>query len=61
MAVRAPLSRPGTVVAGVLAPLSVGGTISFPGADSEGDLAVATDGVDAPEPTVIDPAEVVLP
>lgn len=61
VAIRAPLSRPGTVVAGVLAPLSVGGTIVFPGADGEGDVAVATGGVDAPEPAVIDPTEVPLP
>lgn len=61
VAIRAPLSRPGTVVAGVLAPLSVGGTITFPGAEGEGDVAVAADGVDAPERAVIDPAEVPLP
>lgn len=60
VAIRAPLSRPGTVVAGVLAPLSVGGTISFPGADGEGDVAVAADDIDAPEPAVIDPGEIPL-
>lgn len=61
VAIRAPLARPGTVVGGVLAPLSVGGTIVFPGADDEADVAVATSDVDAPEPVAIDPADVPLP
>lgn len=58
VAIRAPLSRPATVVAGVLAPLWVGGTIVFSGAESETRAAVAED--DAPEPVAIDPADVAL-
>jgi hypothetical protein len=61
VAIRTPLSRPGTIVAGVLAPLSVGATVVFPDPEDGGDVAVATSDVDAPEPTVIDPAEVPLP
>ncbi|MFC6992104.1 hypothetical protein ACFQH3_10260 [Haladaptatus sp. GCM10025707] len=41
VAVRTPLTEPGTVVAGILAPLVVGGTIVFPGDDGEGTIAVA--------------------
>lgn len=58
VAIRAPLSRPGTIVAGVLAPVSVGATIVFPGAEAEADVAVAED--DAPEPVMVDPADVPL-
>lgn len=54
--IRAPLTRPGTVVAGVLAPLSVGATVVFPGAEAETRVAVSESG--APEPVVIDPADV---
>lgn len=41
VAIRAPLTEPGTVVAGILAPLVVGGTIVFPGDDGEGTIAVS--------------------
>ncbi|WP_247008279.1 hypothetical protein [Halorientalis litorea] len=53
VAVRAPLAHPGTVVAGVLAPLSVGAELLLPGTDQTGTVAVA-DG-DAPETTVVSP------
>jgi hypothetical protein len=52
VAVRAPLARVGTVVAGVLAPLLVGATVVFPGEESVGDVAVAEG--PAPEPRVVD-------
>jgi hypothetical protein len=57
VAVRAPLARPGTVVAGVVAPLLAGGAVLFPDGDATGDFAVA-DG-DAPEETVVRPEAVV--
>lgn len=45
VAVRASLERPETIVAGIVAPLLVGGTILLPGEDSVGDCAVvARDG-----------------
>jgi len=53
--VRAPLSAVGTVAAGVLAPLLAGATVVFPGADTVGDVAVATGA--APEPRVLGVAE----
>ncbi|WP_436923887.1 hypothetical protein [Halosimplex amylolyticum] len=56
VAIRAPLSRPGTVVAGVLAPIRVGGTVLVDRARS-GSVAVAEAGEDAPEETVIDPSD----
>ncbi|MDL5361612.1 hypothetical protein [Halalkalicoccus sp. NIPERK01] len=49
VAIRAPLSEPGTVVAGVLAPLLAGGVIVFPGPDEVADLAVGA----GPEPSTI--------
>jgi acyl-CoA synthetase (AMP-forming)/AMP-acid ligase II len=58
VAVRAPLTHPGTVAAGVLAPLSVGASVLFPGDEvGPGDAAVA-DG-DAPEERVVAPGDVV--
>lgn len=51
VAIRAALSRPETIVAGVLAPLSVGATIVRPNGEERGTVAV-TDG-DAPEPRSI--------
>lgn len=58
VAVRAPLTHPGTVAAGVLAPLSVGASVLFPGEDTgDGDAAVA-DG-DAAEDRMVTPGEVV--
>lgn len=52
VAVRAPLAGPGTVVAGLVAPVLAGGVVLLPGddADATGDLAVATG--EAPEPVV---------
>jgi len=57
VAVRAPLAAPGTVVAGVVAPLLAGAAICFPDGEETGDFAVA-DG-DAPEESVVRPEEVV--
>lgn len=56
VAVRAPLAVPETVVAGLLAPLSVGATVLFPDEERVGDVAVATG--DAPEETVVRPDDV---
>lgn len=50
VAIRAPLADPRTVTAGVVAPLSVGGTILFPGStqgDADGDGDSGTDGEEA--------------
>jgi len=60
VAVRAPLSEPGVVVAGVLAPVLAGGTVLLD-RESTGTVAVASGGrgESAPEPTAIDPAGVV--
>jgi len=60
---RASLAEPGAVVAGLLAPLLVGGVAvladpSAPAEESRGDLAVTSG--DAPEGTVVDPADVPL-
>jgi hypothetical protein len=55
VAVRAPLSDPGTVVAGVLAPLFVGGEVRL-GADAPGTVTVG-DG-SGPEPRHVDPTTV---
>jgi hypothetical protein len=56
--VRAPLARPGTVVAGVLAPLLAGAAIVFPDEEdgTRGDVAVATG--QAPEDAVVSPDDV---
>ncbi|WP_158057663.1 acyl-CoA synthetase family protein [Halorussus halophilus] len=43
VAVRDSLAKPGTVVAGVLAPLLAGATVLFPGDEETGDFAVGTD------------------
>lgn len=56
VAVRAPLSRPGTVAAGLVAPILAGGAILFPDEETVGDHAVG--GADAPESSVVDPASV---
>ncbi|WP_232701115.1 hypothetical protein [Halobacterium wangiae] len=53
VALRAPLSHPGTVVAGVVAPLLAGASVSLPSATTDATVAV-TDG-DAPEPRQIAP------
>jgi len=59
VALRASLTDPGAVVAGVLAPLSVGATLVLPGADRTGTVAVTANG--APEPRTVDPGTVPLP
>ncbi|MFC7070221.1 acetyl-CoA synthetase [Halobaculum lipolyticum] len=55
VAVRAPLSDPRTVAAGVLAPLLVGGAVSLPDGDASPDAtaAVATDAASAVEERVL--------
>ncbi|WP_049913169.1 hypothetical protein [Halococcus thailandensis] len=55
IAVRAPLSRPGTVAGGIVAPLLADATITLPDGDIVVDVAVASD--DAPEPRSLDPAD----
>lgn len=54
VAVRAPLAHPGTVAAGLVAPILAGGEILFPGESAEGDLSVG----EGPEETVIVPERV---
>lgn len=56
VAVRAPLSRPGAVAAGVVAPLLADGVIVLPDSDTVVDVAVASG--DAPERTIVDPTTV---
>ena len=55
VAVRASLAHPGTVAAGVVAPLLAGGTVLFPDAGAVGDVAVADADADAPEPVAVSP------
>ncbi|MFB6267881.1 MAG: hypothetical protein ABEI31_09500 [Halodesulfurarchaeum sp.] len=60
VAVRAPLSTPGTVIAGILAPLVAGASILLPDGDTNGTVAVAeSSGV--PEQRRLDPEEVEIP
>ncbi|WP_049997414.1 acyl-CoA synthetase family protein [Halococcus sediminicola] len=54
IALRTSLSRPGTVVAGVVAPLLVNGIITLPDSDTVADIAIASG--DAPEARLVDPA-----
>lgn len=56
VAVRTSLANPGSVAAGVLAPICAGAVVLFPGRETVGDVAVA-DG-DAPELAVVSPDEV---
>lgn len=61
VAVRAPIDHPGTIVAGLLAPLVVGGTIVRVPEDCRGQArgSIAVSGrPDAPERLVLDPDEV---
>lgn len=51
VAVRGPLQNPKTIVAGVIAPLLVGGTILFPDENSIGEYAITTE--TAPEPRTL--------
>lgn len=62
VAVRAPLTDPRTVVAGVLAPLASGGTILFPDEGTHGDRAIVPldVGWGTPEPANVDLAVVPL-
>ncbi|WP_254537504.1 hypothetical protein [Halomarina litorea] len=54
--VRAPLTRPGTVAAGLVAPVLSGGVVVFPDDDTVGEFAVG-DG-ESPEPTTLAPGAV---
>jgi hypothetical protein len=56
VAVRASLALPGTVAAGLVAPLLAGATVVFPEDETVGDIAIATE--DAPEETLVEPSEV---
>ncbi|WP_411963503.1 acetyl-CoA synthetase [Haloferax sp. YSMS24] len=58
VAIRSSLARPGTVVAGILAPLLAGGTIRVPDGDDSVDASL-TVGDDAPEPRSISPDDAV--
>jgi hypothetical protein len=55
VAVRGPLSEPGVVAAGLVAPLFGGGTIVFPGDDTVCDVGV---GEDVPDGLAVDPDDV---
>lgn len=55
VAVRAPMGNPGTIAAGVVAPLTVGGTVLFPATDDLGDVGV---GFGVAEPSEVDPTTV---
>jgi len=59
VAVRAPLTAPGTVVAGLIAPILAGAAVLLPDEGSEGTHAVAT--AAAPEPAVLAPGDAVDP
>ncbi|WP_049898379.1 acyl-CoA synthetase family protein [Halococcus agarilyticus] len=56
VAVRASLTLPGTVAAGLVAPLLAGATVVFPDDETIGDVAITTGS--APEETIIDPTAV---
>jgi len=58
VAIRAPLPTPGTLVAGILAPLAADATILLPADGATGTVAVTSDA--APEPQTIDPKTVDL-
>ena len=56
VAIRSSFADPGTIVAGLFAPLVAGATILLPGSGQHGDVAVAVE--TAPEPEIIDPGRV---
>ena len=60
VAVRGPLSEPGVVAAGLVAPILVGGTVVVPDDGESGDVAVVGSGDAAPEARLIRPADVPL-
>ncbi|WP_276281163.1 hypothetical protein [Halorussus caseinilyticus] len=60
VAVRASLAAPGTVVAGVLAPLLAGAAVLLPDDEATGDFAVASDDAPEAESAVVRPADVRL-
>lgn len=55
VAVRASLSNPGTIVAGVVAPLLAGATVLLPAQETVGTIAVAVADGDAPESRTVAP------
>lgn len=55
VALRTPLAEPGAVVAGIIAPLSVGATVALDTTSTLGDVGV---GFDLSEPVEIDPTQV---
>lgn len=57
MTVRAPLSHPGTVVAGVVAPLLAGASVVLPPEGGEGTVAVAEADAEVPEERRISPGD----
>ena len=57
VAVRAPLAHPGTVVAGIVAPLVAGATVVLPPAGGEGTVAVAAGGESVPEERAVSPGD----
>jgi hypothetical protein len=57
VAVHAPLSQPGAVAAGIVAPLLAGATITLPDVATVADVAVASG--DAPEVTTLDPTAII--
>jgi hypothetical protein len=61
VAVRAPLADPGTVVAGIVAPLLAGAAILLPDGDSIGDFAVVSESSeeDVPESEVVEASAVI--
>lgn len=58
VAVRAPLTEPGTVAAGLVAPILAGGAIVFPDESTAVTAAVASNPASAPEARVVEPAAV---
>lgn len=60
VAVRAPLATPGTVVAGVLAPIAAGATILLPDQDATGTVAVSSERR-VPEDRTVDPKHITIP
>lgn len=59
LAIRSSLTDPGTVVAGIIAPLMAGATVGILDGSTTGDVAVARAGTDVPEPRVVHPSDVV--
>ncbi|GGN85868.1 hypothetical protein [Haloarcula pellucida] len=56
VALRAPVTTAGAIVAGLLAPMQAGATVLL--GDDDADVAVAPEGVDVPEERVIRPSDI---